>query len=898
MNLRNCLLLVFGLSALFLNAQVVIKGTVKDRISGELLDNAMVTAKNVSAISDKLGNFILKVPMGEYQIVAKLEGYESDTIFVQADKNLITGVFFELENLSSSMQAVQIVASVAKDRKTPIAYSNLTGKEIQERLGSADMPMLLNNTPGVYATQQGGGAGDARITIRGFNQRNIAVMIDGIPVNDMENGWVYWSNWFGLSGVTALTQVQRGLGSSRIANPAVGGTMNIITKGISQKQQISAGMEFGDSRYQSYNLDYSSGKLPGNWGFILSLTKRSSDGYVDYLYDDMYAYFFKIEKQWGTKHALSLTAMGAPQSHGQRAFKARLSLYDQALAKSLDMDTLVGGMKLNQGRKYNQHWGILNRSKNVDQNTGELLPEGQHENLNERVNEFHKPQVYLKYDYKPNKKWFSNTTAYVSIGTGGGSRAELVRQSSSVYGTYDFQSVWNQNINLGFVSSVDPAYSNTEFKSSGILSLSANNHKWYGLLNTTQYKINNYYTITGGLDLRAYVGEHYKEVYDLLGGDYFIPDVNEKNPNYKSNHMYRLGDKFNYHNDGVINWAGGFMELEYSKHQFSAFGNISYSNTQYQRVDYFKLDGQSNPQETEKIGFNGYTSKAGANYNFSPRLNVFINTGYLNRPTRFNNVFDNRNTIIKDAKNEIVLAVEGGLGYKRKRIAINLNAYYTNWANRPVDFRPSFEDAEGNVYSYNINGLKARHMGLELQTAIKAGDGITMEFSFSLGDWIWQSGSNATIRDDAGDSIGQFNFDATGVHVGDAAQNQIAGLIRWEPTYLKGAYFSLQYVNFGKHFADFEPIALQGSWAGRESFLLPNYWYMNFSAGYTINIKNSVKVRIYGLVSNITDNLYVSDAQHRSLSANGDANAVFNRKNLEVFVSPGIRYSSGLKVMF
>ena len=66
------------------------------------------------------------------------------------------------------------------------------------RLGSQDIPMILNTTPSVYTTQQGGGAGDARINVRGFNQRNVAVMINGVPQNDMENGWVYWSNWDGV----------------------------------------------------------------------------------------------------------------------------------------------------------------------------------------------------------------------------------------------------------------------------------------------------------------------------------------------------------------------------------------------------------------------------------------------------------------------------------------------------------------------------------------------------------------------------------------------------------------------------------------------------------------------------------------------------------------------------
>ena len=82
----------------------------------------------------------------------------------------------------------------------------------------------------MYATKSCGCFGDARITIRGFAQENIAVLINGVPVNDMENGKVYWSNWAGLSDVTTAMQVQRGLGSSKLAISSVGGTINIITK--------------------------------------------------------------------------------------------------------------------------------------------------------------------------------------------------------------------------------------------------------------------------------------------------------------------------------------------------------------------------------------------------------------------------------------------------------------------------------------------------------------------------------------------------------------------------------------------------------------------------------------------------------------------------------------------
>ena len=106
------------------------------------------------------------------------------------------------------LNEIQVVSDIAIDRETPVAFTTIPVKKINEELASQDIPMLLNSTPGVYATQGGGGDGDTELLL-GVLTKNVAVMIDGIPVNDMENGWVYWSNWFGLDAVTSNIQVQR-----------------------------------------------------------------------------------------------------------------------------------------------------------------------------------------------------------------------------------------------------------------------------------------------------------------------------------------------------------------------------------------------------------------------------------------------------------------------------------------------------------------------------------------------------------------------------------------------------------------------------------------------------------------------------------------------------------------
>ena len=120
--------------------------------------------------------------------MASFIGYSSITKSVVVEG--ITTLNFVLDFDVVSLSDVEVLASRASET-TPVAYTNVSKEEMEIRLGSQDIPMILNTTPSVYATQQGGGAGDARINIRGFNQRNVAVMINGVPQNDMENGWVY-----------------------------------------------------------------------------------------------------------------------------------------------------------------------------------------------------------------------------------------------------------------------------------------------------------------------------------------------------------------------------------------------------------------------------------------------------------------------------------------------------------------------------------------------------------------------------------------------------------------------------------------------------------------------------------------------------------------------------------
>jgi len=226
MNIRNLMALIMVTTGLF--AQSVM-GTVFDANSRPLEGaNVVLVGTDLGDTANDSGAYaMIDVPAGTYELKASFIGFSPMTkTIVVGEEDVMT--HFILEVSVVALSDVEVLASRASD-KTPVAYTNVTKEEMEVRLGSQDIPMILNTTPSVYATQQGGGAGDARINIRGFNQRNIAVMINGVPQNDMENGWVYWSNWDGVGDSAADIQVQRGLSAVNLATPSIGGTMNIIT---------------------------------------------------------------------------------------------------------------------------------------------------------------------------------------------------------------------------------------------------------------------------------------------------------------------------------------------------------------------------------------------------------------------------------------------------------------------------------------------------------------------------------------------------------------------------------------------------------------------------------------------------------------------------------------------
>ena len=486
-------------------------GEISENLTGQNIVGAKITLqsqksdqKTYRALTNNDGVYTIdEIYPGNYAVEITVLSFDT----LKLDLSIASGK--NTENFiiggSQELEEVKVIGNLVVDRKTPVAVTRISTKQLNEELGSRDLPMILNSSPGVYATQQGGGDGDARITIRGFSQRNVGVMIDGVPVNDMENGWVYWSNWFGLDAITGQIQLQRGLGATKLAMPSVGGTMNILTQATGGKRMIKVGQEYGSGDFLRTSLSYKSGTLKNGWGVLFSGSYKQGNGWVDGLNTMGAFYYLKIQKKI-KNHILSLSGFGAPQRHGQRSYNQPISYWDSDFAGGLGVEVSDTMSNINYGRRHNQHWGYYTDSSTGNQSI-----------VNERMNFYHKPQITLKDFWKVNKKLSWSNLAYLSIGKGGGQRARntgaLIRDS---LGQIDWNAIEYNNKNKVLFgqtySTADPLYDSVLFKSSQVLTASMNNHFWVGGLSQFDYQANDALMISGGVDYRYYRGEHYVEL--------------------------------------------------------------------------------------------------------------------------------------------------------------------------------------------------------------------------------------------------------------------------------------------------------------------------------------------------------------------------------------------------
>ena len=821
-NFKNLLFVAILFVSTTVLGQTKITGTVVDE-SNQSLPGASILEKGTmnGTETDFDGKFSLNTTSNSGILVVSFIGYKTVEVSFSSTKSNVGAI--QLEEGGSTLDEIIITStSFAIDRKTPVAVSTIKAADIERKLGTQEFPEVLKSTPGVYATKSGGGFGDGRINLRGFNSENVAVMINGVPVNDMENGRVYWSNWAGLSDVTSAMQVQRGLGAAKVAVPSIGGTINILSKTSDVNKGGNVVASTGNNGYQKYGFTLSTGLMENGLAATVSFAKISGEGYIEGTQFEGTNYFINFSKEINKNHKLSFTSFGAPQRHGQRQNMSTVSTYRNAEA----------------GNQFNPDWGYK---------------DGQVTHIED--NFYHKSQTSLNHYWTINDNTSLSTAAYVSYGTGGG--GGTAGTNRDLFGVRLGGA--DQPVDLDNIVEINRA--NGALGSEAILRASRNDHEWYGLLSTFKTNLTDELTFIGGLDVRTYTGKHFTEVTDLLGGDYYLDNNNVNNPNA----ALVVGDKMGYNNDGEVGWLGFFGQLEYGTENFDAFVSSSIQKTSYQRIEYFLYDLSTEAGRdlatSEKIKLDGYSIKGGANFRLDDVQNVFANIGYFERPAAFNAVFNgyNNTKINRDAENEKVFSLELGYGVRAEKFAANVNVYRTQWNDRTFTRNVRATEPGAEDYTANLLGVNALHQGIEFDFTYKPSNDLNFSGMLSLGDWKWDNNlEDVPVFNEDQEEVTTLSLPIKGLKVSNAAQTTAAlGMLYkfWDKTSI-----TVDYNYFANLYARIDVLNYANATeTPTDSYKVPSYGTVDASLRHSFNF-GTFDTTLTARVNNVLDTEYIADA--------------------------------------
>ena len=925
MKKRNLSLSVISfLMPMFIYGQSV-SGTVADESGDPLAGaNVVVDGTDVGAASLEDGTYSIKVDAGSYTVTASVIGYTSITKSVDVSDDVTLD--FSLTVSAVGMSALEVLASRA-DEKTPVAYTTVTKADMEFRLGSQDIPMSLNLTPSVYATQQGGGAGDARINVRGFNQRNIAVMINGVPQNDMENGWVYWSNWDGVADVAQSIQMQRGLSAVNLAAPSIGGTINIITdptahtKGGKYKQEVGAG------GFLKSTFNYNTGLVADKFAFSFTGVRKVGDGVIDKTWTDAWAYYFGASYQANEDNRFELYAVGAPQRHGQNLYKQNLGAYDAEFAEGVEGydATALGddGQFKDVGRTFNQNWSPIDPAYTGKQYWymygANTVDRHDPNYLNERENFFHKPLVNLNHFLTLNDKTRLSSVFYWSGGSGGGTgtygRIPTMDADGNLgdddykfyYGRSPWTRDWNALVTMNSgdadVVYVDKrAISRETGQSVGILRNSINRQNTIGVISKLNLDVSDELNLQAGVDWRTAGIEHAREVRDLMGGDFYMDFADDNSPDGKK---VGLGDIIAYHNETTVDWLGVFGQGSYSAGPLSAYGMIGLSNIAYSYQDHFTV-------ADEKIVADPISTvqwKGGAMYDVTDNLSVFGNFGIVEKPPIMDNVIYFDGTVASDPANEKFVSTEAGANFSTKNVAVKVSAYNTDWKDRNLTKAvTSGQGSSGDTDVIFLTGINQNHKGVEVEATTKLTDMVSLDAVVSLGNWTFVGDADGNYQEDEfneeGQVIGQtttpYSYALDGLFVGDMPQTAYVLGVTLKP--MKG--FRLQILNniYDHNYADWSPNAREydgsDADADREQvWKAPGFTRMDVHATYDLPKIGGLNLQAFAHMFNALDAVYVQDAvDHSQYNSYGDKTHAAH--NAEVFLGTPRYFNAGITVSF
>ena len=725
---------------------------------------------------------------------------------------------------------IEVDALKGVERYTPVTFENIDRQEIEEKYTMQDLPMFLKGYTSINAySESGSSVGYSYMTIRGFDQRRISILINGIPQNDPEDHQVYWVDVSDLTASVEDIQIQRGIGTSLYGASSIGGVVNLKTVDFFSKRFLNISGGYGDYNSKRFALEFASGDAGNGYGFYGKFARLKTDGYRDLSWSDHWSYFLSAGKVFGKKAVLKFNTYGSPI----RNHLAYLGV------ERANLDGKVSGDVLTD-RKVN----YLTYPDETDNS--------------------YQPHYELVFNYQASRDMFiSNTFSYVR---GDGYFNTFFPVS---YG-YDFSYF---NLQPFFVTD-STAYSPSYYKrnedgtlyfekgrgyvierTDAVSKLTVNNNTfgWFPQINLKHSEGKG--NFTAGAELRLHRSEHNGQV----------TFANALPPGTEPNHMYY------FYNGNKITMSAYVNEIYSITGKLNAMAGLQYVYHKY------RVDNDRFRPYTFDVPYSFLNPRAGLNYNFNSSVSAYLNVALAQREPRLKDIYDGENPFARpnfrvvDAEKGIyedplvsqekMMDYEAGVRLASDALKGELNFYYMDFSDEIVN--NGALDNVGQPISGNAG--KSAHAGIELNFAFNPFEkGVMNRFSFTgnanISDNYFLEYTEILGADSAGNIIYGNDYSGNTILLSPGI---IANLsLNYDDLTGVNAFVSVQHI--GKQYLDNSEDERKSpetkSAPGYINKVIEPYTVVNAGAGIDFakifRTKNLKKIELSVKANNIFDSLY------------------------------------------
>ncbi|MEL7120704.1 MAG: TonB-dependent receptor, partial [Bacteroidota bacterium] len=625
-------------------------------------------------------------------------------------------------------------------------------------LGAQNISGLLTASRDAFVSAAAFNFGAARFRIRGYDGRNTTVMMNGVPVNDAESGFTFWSNWGGLNDVLRNRTNTVGLGINPGAFGGVGGTSTIDTRASIQRKQLRVSHAVANRTYTNRTMaTYSTGALANGWAFTFSGSRRwAEEGFIPGTFYDGYSYFLSIDRELSDRHSINLTAFGAPIKRGRSS------------AATMEMNDLAGT------NYYNPNWGFQNGEKR-----------------NARVANQHQPIVIFRHDWKWTDRTILTTSVMYQTGRNGTTaidwydardpRPDYYRRLPSFIQNEQSDDVEEalrnditlRQVNWDYMYNVNRNNTLTIENADGRVGNNVTGNRAQYVIEdrrfdadrlniggTLESVLSDKVRMTAGAVYQQHDGRNYKVLDDLLGADFYV-DIDKfaefdstSNSDFIQNNLdvpngiVEEGDVFGYDYEVHVRKASGWLQFDFTTPRFDLFVGGSAGGTRFWRTGLVRNGKfpEDSFGDSEQEAFLEYGGKAGLTYKLDGRNYIVANASYMSRAPYARNAFVSprtRNQIIDNLNNETIYSVEGSYLLRAPYAKLRITAYYTQFDN--ILFNRSFfldnvaidNETTAGFVNYILTGIGQRHSGFEIGSEIKLFGGLSLSASAAIGEYVY-----------------------------------------------------------------------------------------------------------------------------------------------------------------